>query len=273
VTSAAPAVAARTELREKTGGSDRPARVFADFHIHMRYSRDSVLTEEALIHRAMERGLTHITVTNHNNVEGAVAVRDKAAEMGVDDRLTVILGEEVSSADGEIVGIFLQRTIPRGLSAEETADEIHAQGGLVSIPHPFDPFRRHHISEVPLTRLAEAGKIDAVEVFNSRVTFQRHNLAAAEFAARYALPGISASDSHAGYEVAMSFNVLPPFADAAGLKAVLPQVEWHGSRSTFFVHLSTRWAVWSNLARRRLGREVAAYPSSAAASTDEKDHG
>jgi hypothetical protein len=272
VSLAAPAVAARTRLREKTGGSDQAPRVFADFHIHMRYSRDSILTEERLIHNAMERGLTHIAVTNHNNVEGAVAVRDKAAEMGVDDRLTVILGEEVSTADGEVVGIFLQRTIPRGLSAEETADEIHAQGGLVSIPHPFDPFRRHHISEVPLTRLAEAGKIDAVEVFNSRVTFQRHNLAAAEFAARYGLPGISASDSHAGYEVAMSFNILPPFADAAQLKAVLPDVEWHGSRSSFLVHLSTRWAVWSNLARRRLGWEVAAYPSSGAATPDEQDH-
>ncbi len=257
---AASAVAARAETREKTGGDDRPNKVFADFHIHMRYSRDSVLTEERLIRVAMERGLTHIAVTNHNNVEGAVAVRDKAREMGVDDRLTVILGEEVSTADGEVVGIFLQRTIPRGLSAEATADEIHAQGGLVSIPHPFDPFRSSHISEVPLTRLAEAGKIDAVEIFNSRVTFQRHNLRAAEFAARYELPGIACSDSHSAFEVAMSFNALPPFADAAQLKAVLPEGEWHGSRSSMLVHLTTRYAVWSNIARRWLGREVLPAP-------------
>jgi len=272
VSLAASAVTARPELREKTGRDEQPPRVFADFHAHMRFSRDSVLTEERLIRAAMERGLTHIAVTNHNNVEGAIAVRDTAREMGVDDRLTVILGEEVTTADGEIVGLFLQRTIPRGLSADETADEIHAQGGLVSIPHPFDPFRSSHIREVPLTRLAEAGKIDAVEVFNSRVTFQRHNLRAAEFAARYELPGIACSDSHAAFEVAMSFNALPPFADAAQLKAVLPDVEWHGSRSSFLVHLSTRWAVWSNLARRRLGWEVAAYPSSGAATPDEQDH-
>lgn len=257
----APAVAARAEPREATGGGDRPQRVFADFHIHTRFSRDSILGEEKLLRLAIERGLTHIAVTNHNNVEGAIAVRDAARDLGLDDRITVILGEEVSTADGEVVGLFLTRTIPRGLSAEETADEIHAQGGLVSIPHPFDPFRASHIREVPLTRLADAGKIDAVEVFNSRVTFQRHNLAAAELAARYRIPGIACSDSHAGYEVAMSSNVLPPFADAAGLRAVLPENRWHGSRSTVLVHLTTRYAVWSNIARRWLGRETAAAPA------------
>jgi predicted metal-dependent phosphoesterase TrpH len=81
-------------------------------------------------------------------------------------------------------------TIPRGLSANETADEIHRQGGLVSIPHPFDPFRGSHIREGPLRNLAEARKIDMVEIFNCRVTLQRHNLEAAEFAKRYGIPGI-----------------------------------------------------------------------------------
>ncbi len=256
---ATPAVAAKGEVRERTGG-DRPQRAFADFHVHMRFSRDSILSEERLIRAAIERGLTHLAVTNHNNVEGAISTRDRARELGLDRLLTVILGEEVSTADGEVVGLFLQRTIPRGLSAEETADEIHAQGGLVSIPHPFDPFRGSHIREVPLTRLAEAGKIDAVEVFNSRVTFQRHNVQAAEFAARYALPGIACSDSHAAFEVAMSTNVLPPFSDAAQLKAVLPQNEWHASRSSLLVHLTTRYAVWSNIVRRWLGQDVAASP-------------
>ena len=197
MTVAAPVVVARPSVRESTGRPpDERPKAFADFHIHTRFSRDSILSEEKFIRVALERGLTHVAITNHNNVEGAVAVRDRARELGVDDQLHVILGEEVSTADGEVVGLFLERTIPRGLSADETADEIHAQGGLVSIPHPFDPFRASHIREVPLTRLADAGKIDAMEVFNSRVTLQRHNLQAAEFAARYGIPGIAASDSH-----------------------------------------------------------------------------
>ena len=260
MSAAAPAAAVRARLREVTGGGRRPAQAFADFHCHTRFSRDSLLKEATFIRIALERGLTHVAVTNHNNVEGAMAVRDKAVELGVDDRLTVILGEEVSTVDGEVVGLFLQRTIPRGLSADETADEIHAQGGLVSIPHPFDPFRASHIRELPLIRLAEAGKIDAVEIFNSRVTLQRHNLEAAEFAARYRIPGIACSDSHSAFEIAMSFNGLPAFDTAAGLKAGLPEIDWCGSRSTVLIHLTTRFAVWINSINRRLGRPAAGAP-------------
>ncbi len=264
MTASAPAAGVRSavagQVREETGRGPRRATAFADFHIHTRFSRDSILAEEKFIRLALERGLTHVAITNHNNVEGAVAVRDKAAELGLDDRLTVILGEEVSTADGEVVGIFLQRTIPRGLSADETADAIHAQSGLVSIPHPFDPFRGSHIRREPLGRLAEAGKIDMVEVFNSRVTFQRHNQEAAEFAARYGIPGIAASDSHSSFEIAMSFNAMPAFDSADELQAGLQENEWHGSRSTVLIHLTTRWAVWSNIARRWLGRETAAAP-------------
>jgi hypothetical protein len=99
-----------------------------------------------------------------------------------------------------------------------------------------------------------------IEVFNSRVTLQRHNLAAAELAARYKVPGIACSDSHSSFEIAMSFNALPAFASADELRAALPENEWHGSRSTVLIHLTTRYAVWSNVLRRWLGRETAAAP-------------
>jgi predicted metal-dependent phosphoesterase TrpH len=263
VTAHAPAAAARTGVArrttERTGAVPR-TRAFADFHIHTRFSRDSILGEERFIRLAIERGLTHVAVTNHNNVEGALAVRDKVHELGLEQELTVILGEEVSTADGEVVGVFLQRTIPRGLSADETADAIHEQGGLVSIPHPYDPFRASHIKEPPLIGLLEAGKVDMMEVFNSRVTFQRHNLEAAELAARYQVPGIAASDSHSSFEIAMSFNALPTFGTADELRVALPLNEWQGSRSTVLIHLTTRWAVWSNIVRRWLGRDTAAAP-------------
>ena len=244
------AVAAGAAVRERTG-SDGRGLAFADFHCHTRYSRDSRLTEDRFIGLALERGLTHVAVTDHDTVEGAIAVRDRARELGVADRLTVILGEEVSSADGEIIGLFIESTIPPGLSAEETADAIHAQGGLVSVPHPFDPFRRSHIRPEPLEHLAASRRIDAMEVFNSRVTLPRHNQQAAEFAARYGIPGVACSDSHTALEVAMSFNALPAFTSAAELATVLPDNEWHGSRTTKLVHLGTRWAVAAKWVGRR----------------------
>ena len=262
MTVAASASGLRAALKEQrietTGGSTKLA--FVDFHVHTRFSRDSLLNEEKLVRLAIERGLTHIVVTNHNNVEGAMAVRDKAAELGLDDRLTVILGEEVSTADGEVVGVLLEKTIPRGLSANETADEIHRQGGLVSIPHPFDPFRNAHIKEGPLRNLAEMGKIDMLEVFNCRVTLQRHNLEAAEFAQRHEIPGIAASDSHSSFEIAMAFNAMPAFGTADELRASLLESEWSASRSSIFIHATTRWAVWKNTFDGWLGKRTAAGP-------------
>ena len=113
------------------------------------------------------------------------------------------------------------------------------------------PFRRSHIHPEPLERLAASRRIDAMEVFNSRVTLPRHNQQAADFAARYAIPGVACSDSHTALEVAMSFNALPAFASAAELATVLPDNEWHGSRTTKLVHLGTRWAVAAKWVGRR----------------------
>jgi predicted metal-dependent phosphoesterase TrpH len=262
VTIAASATDLRAQLKEERESTGKPpsTRVFADFHIHTRFSRDSILTEEKFIKVAIERGLTHVAITNHNNVEGAIAVRDKVAELGLTDKLTVIIGEEVSTADGEVVGVFLTKTIPRGLSAKETADEIHRQGGLVSIPHPFDPFRASHIKEGPLRNLADVGKIDMVEVFNCRVTLQRHNQEAAEFAQRYGIPGIAASDSHSSFEVAMAFNAMPTFDSGEELRTSLAENEWHASRSSVFIHATTRWAVWKNMFDAWRGKRTAAGP-------------
>ena len=271
MTIAATATELRAQLREEreTTGKPPTRKAFADFHIHTRFSRDSLLTEEKFIEKAIERGLTHVAITNHNNVEGAIAVRDKVAELGLSDKLTVILGEEVSTDDGEVVGIFLEKTIPRGLSAKETADEIHRQGGLVSIPHPFDPFRASHIREGPLRNLAELQKVDMIEIFNCRVTLQRHNQEAAEFAAQYGIPGIAASDSHSSFEVAMAFNAMPHFESADELRRFLTDNEWHASRSTVLIHLTTRWAVWKNMFDTWRGKRTAVGPVAGPATPEE----
>ena len=106
MTIAASATDLRAAVKERTGGQPEARTAFVDFHIHTRFSRDSILGEERFIRTAIERGLTHVAVTNHNNVEGAIAVRDKVAELGLADQLTVILGEEVSTADGEVVEVL-----------------------------------------------------------------------------------------------------------------------------------------------------------------------
>jgi hypothetical protein len=103
-------------------------------------------------------------------------------------------------------------------------------------------------------------KIDAIEAFNSRITIPSHNQAAADFAARYGIPGIACSDSHSAFEIAMCFNALPPFTTAEELKAGLPSNDWHGSRSSSLIHLTTRFAVWKNMFDSWRGKRTAAGP-------------
>ena len=99
----------------------------ADFHMHTHYSYDSEMSPETLVARCLKVGLNCIAVTDHNTTEGAFVVRDIAP-------FTVIIGEEVGTAAGEVTGLFLQETIPRGLTPLETAKRIKEQGGLVSLP-------------------------------------------------------------------------------------------------------------------------------------------
>jgi hypothetical protein len=164
----------------------------------------------------------------------------------------------VKTADqGEVIGLFLEEKIERGMTLDETIEEIRRQGGLAYIPHPFD--RMHSVPDYE-HMLAVVDRIDAIEVFNSRVTFPNHNREAAEYAAFHGIPGIAASDAHSSFEIAMSVNALPAFSTAEELRAGLAQNEWRGSRSTVLIHLTTRYAVWSNIIRRWLGKETAAAP-------------
>jgi PHP-associated len=103
-------------------------------------------------------------------------------------------------------------------------------------------------------------KIDMVEVFNCRVTLQRHNLDAAEFATQHGIPGIAASDSHSSFEIAMAFNAMPHFETANELRTFLPDNDWHASRSTVLIHLTTRWAVWKNSFDAWRGKPAATGP-------------
>ena len=118
---------------------DPQRTIRADLHNHSYYSPDSILSPVKMLQRAREQRLDVLAVTDHNTTRGGVAVRELAAKRDPDIR--VIVGEEVRTKNGEVLGLFLNEDVPRDLSAEETIDRIHAQGGLAGAPHPYDPFR------------------------------------------------------------------------------------------------------------------------------------
>src|SRR5690242_1215842 len=163
--------------------------VHVDLHMHTDHSPDCATPVDVLISSAERAGLGAIAVTDHNEISGALEARDKA-----NGRVKIIVGEEVKTADqGEVIGLFIEEKIPRGMTLEETIAEIRRQGGLVYVPHPFD--RMHSVPDYEhLLRVLE--NIDAIEVFNPRVAFSSFNEEAARFAAKYRIVAGAGSDSH-----------------------------------------------------------------------------
>jgi predicted metal-dependent phosphoesterase TrpH len=165
-----------------------------DLHMHTDHSGDCETPVEVLLAAAREAGLGAIAVTDHNEISGALEAREKAAESNAHPPLKVIVGEEVKTADqGEVIGLFIEEKIPRGMSLGETVAEIKRQGGLVYVPHPFD--RMHAVPDYEhLPGILE--DIDAIEVFNPRVAIGAFNEEAVRFAAKYRIVAGAGSDSH-----------------------------------------------------------------------------
>jgi predicted metal-dependent phosphoesterase TrpH/glycosyltransferase involved in cell wall biosynthesis len=161
-----------------------------DLHMHTDHSSDCATPVDVLLATARDVGLGAIAVTDHNEVSGAHDARAKAAEYGV----KVIVGEEVKTADqGEVIGLFIEEKIPRGMSLAETIQAIRDQGGLVYVPHPFD--RLHSVPDYE-HMLAVVSDIDAIEVFNPRIAIPAFNEEAVRFAAKYRIVPGAGSDSH-----------------------------------------------------------------------------
>jgi predicted metal-dependent phosphoesterase TrpH len=176
------------ELRRRL--ASRPL-IEVDLHMHTDHSGDCATPVDVLLQTARDRGLGAIAITDHNEVSGALEARKIAA--GMDD-IEVIVAEEVKTAEqGEVIGLFLEEKIPKGLTMAETIAAIREQGGLVYVPHPFDRF--HSVPDYEhLMDIVE--EIDILEVFNPRVAVTAFNEEAERFARKYRIVAGAGSDSH-----------------------------------------------------------------------------
>ena len=162
--------------------------IHVDLHMHTDHSPDCATPVATLLDTAKRVGLGAIAITDHNEISGALEARERA------DGIKVIVAEEVKTADqGEVIGLFIEEKIPRGMTLQETIAEIRRQGGLVYVPHPFD--RMHAVPDYEHL-LDVVSDIDAIEVFNPRVAFSAFNEEAARFAAKYRIVAGAGSDSH-----------------------------------------------------------------------------
>ena len=196
----------RRRSREPDPLADRPW-ITVDLHMHTSWSHDCLVEPEELVEHAVAEGLGAIAVTDHNTFGGAQATVQAAR--GTD--LLVIAGEEVKTdSQGEVIGLFLEREIPRGMSFADTIAAIKEQGGLAYLPHPFD--RMHSIPDAK-TIHRHLSDIDVFEVYNARLLFEVYNDEALRFARKYNLTMGAGSDAHVLQGVGTGGLRMRAFAD------------------------------------------------------------
>ena len=164
-----------------------------DFHIHTKYSYDSLMEPDKIIRNAVKRGLDGIVICDHNTIRGGVEVDRHNTNLG----LKIIVGAEIYTSVGDITGIFLHKEIV-SRDFDDVIDEIRAQGGKVILNHPF---KQHDLSKIDFS------KIDYIEGYNGRLSIE-YNQKAIELANQYKIPIISGSDAHLYNEIGNCFTLV-----------------------------------------------------------------
>jgi hypothetical protein len=205
----------------------------ADFHIHTKYSMDCHNELEDIVKRCQKLGLTCIAIADHDAVEGGLELQKIAP-------FKVIVAEEVQTYNGEVMGMFLKKRIASGIPIEKAIAAIKEQGGLVNIPHPFDPMRGLRLNADEFEKLAP--QIDLIEVFNARVPTTQTNIKAANFAKEHNLPGTAGSDSHSIVEMGSVAVTMNDFSTPAEFLVALRTATIEGRRASPFVHFHSTLA-------------------------------
>jgi predicted metal-dependent phosphoesterase TrpH len=162
-----------------------------DLHIHSKYSSDGIMSTKTIIKTAIKNHLNGIAITDHNTIKGGLEAKKYETE-----DFKVIVGSEIMTNQGEVIGLFLSEEI-MSKNLIDVLSEIKAQNAIIAIPHPFDEMR--HSALQPNEELAQ--QIDCIEGFNSRCIFQKYNEKAAKYATKHNLPLIAGSDAHFKNEI------------------------------------------------------------------------
>lgn len=185
----------------------RPGWVRVDMHSHTMFSGDSTTTLEETAEAVLAAGLDVLCITDHNALEGARRLREV---LGHDSPCRVVAGEEVRTHTGEIIGLFLTERIPFGSAAAVTARAIADQGGVVYVPHPFDPMRAN-ITEASLDDIVSAGLVAAIEAVNAKTNLQSLNDRARRYGEQHGLALGAGSDAHVPDALGAAYVEMPDF--------------------------------------------------------------
>ncbi|MBW4436081.1 MAG: PHP domain-containing protein [Pleurocapsa minor GSE-CHR-MK-17-07R] len=207
-----------------------------ELHSHTLWSKDCVVSFGRIAARCAALGIDKIAITDHNTADGALEMQRLYPEL-------VIVGEEIMTPQGELLGYFMKESIPAGLSPEETITRLRAQGAVISVSHPFDRLRKGAWEESDLARILPL--VDAIEVFNARCMFAEDNTRALAFAQAHGAIGTAGSDAHSQVEYGRSGMLMDPFHTADEMRASLSTAQSIDRLSPWFVHVNSKTAKWS----------------------------
>ncbi len=211
--------------------------MIAALHVHTNYSACSESRIEDIAAYCRRNDIDAIAITDHDVIEGALALQEYAPH------LKVIIGEEISTRQGEVIGLFLNKRIDPDQDIVETCLEIKRQRGLVYIPHPFDKFKIHRVKKLALERIIDL--VDIIEVFNAKISLPAYNARALHRAERYGKVGAAGSDSH---YIASIGNALVEMEDFYGPEEFLDKL----SKAEFKTKPSGPLPTWWVRVRKRL---------------------
>ncbi|MGQ9910332.1 MAG: PHP domain-containing protein [Candidatus Flexifilum sp.] len=206
-----------------------------ELHAHSEWSKDSIMRVETILRLCDERKIDRIAITDHNTADGALRLAQAAPDR-------VIVGEEIMTTRGELLGYFMRETVPPGLSPEQTIARLRDQGAVISVSHPFDRLRKGAWQVDDLLPILPL--IDAIEVFNARCIFREDNRRAQAFAELHHLVGTVGSDAHSSAEYGRSVLRMTPFANAGQFLVALKTAVPENRYSSVFIHGTSTTAKW-----------------------------
>jgi predicted metal-dependent phosphoesterase TrpH len=182
-----------------------------DLHSHSSLSHDGGITKRQYVKILEKKILDCIAITDHNETKFARSLKNELGNR-------IIVGEEIKTLDGEIIGLFLTKTIPAGLAAGETVTKIHNDGGLVYIPHPFEQIR-DSLQEDKLMEIIET--VDIIEIFNGRGFMRGQPLKAMDIANAQKIAMASSSDAHCLSGINSAYNIVSEMPESKNLVELL----------------------------------------------------
>lgn len=204
-----------------------------DLHTHSILSYDGGIDERGYEKLLSEGILDCIAITDHNEIDFALAIHKKFGE-------NIIIGEEIKTQEGEIIGLFLVNLIDSGMTARETAKAIHAQSGLVYIPHPFETKR----SSIRLEAVKQmADEIDIIEVFNARGFLRGRPSEALKFATDHHIVTAAASDAHGLQGLGQAYTIVSQMPTRDTLRDLLRDEAFQKRYANIFSLLTPRFNV------------------------------